>query len=68
LTIVTVIIIKKSFISALSTTIGGQVVPLDFSVISPDGANEVLAAVGDVLTDDKVCVNAACSYWLSRTD
>jgi hypothetical protein len=43
-------------------------VPLDFSVISPDGANEVLAAVGDVLTDDKVCVNAACSYWLSRTD
>lgn len=49
----------KSLISALNTTIGGQVVHLDVSVIAPDGANEIIAAVNDVLTGDKVCVNAA---------
>jgi hypothetical protein len=59
LTIVTVIIILKSLISALNTTIGGQVVLLDVNVIAPDGANEIIAVVNDVLTGNKVCANAA---------
>ena len=38
--------------------IRGQALPLGASVTDRDGANEIIAAVSDVLTDDEVCVNA----------